>query len=129
VFTTKQDSHSLPVIMKRLQNITIKRSRGTFNKMSIINKMRALKASASKKQFDVPKLEGSATPESEGEMLWSPQLWFLRAIRSERLLQWMHNSTPESRTLQCSETCSFRTLNACKLQIEYLDLLTLSTQA
>ena len=59
------------MIMKRLQNITIKRSRGTFNKKSIINKMRALKASASKKQFDVPKLEGSATPESEGEMLRS----------------------------------------------------------
>ena len=57
--------------MKRLQNITIKRSRGTFNKMSIINKMRALKASASKKQFDVPKMEGSATPEPEGEMLRS----------------------------------------------------------
>ena len=62
--------------MKRLQNITIKRSRGTFNKMSIINKIRALKASASKKQFDVPKIEGSATPESEGEMLWSPHSWF-----------------------------------------------------
>ena len=69
MFNTGQESHSLPVIMKRLQNITIKRSRGTFNKMSIINKMRALKASASKKQFDVAKLEGSATPESEGETL------------------------------------------------------------
>ena len=76
MFNTGQDSHSLPLIMKRLQNITIKRSRGTFNNMSIINKMRALKASASKKQFDVPKQEGSATPESEGEMLWSPQIWF-----------------------------------------------------
>lgn len=41
VFNTGQEQHSLPVVMKRLQNITIKRSRGTFNKMSIINKMRA----------------------------------------------------------------------------------------
>lgn len=45
VFNTGQEQHSLPVVMKRLQNITIKRSRGTFNKMSIINKMKALNAS------------------------------------------------------------------------------------
>ncbi len=59
VFTSGQDSHSLPVIMKRLQNITIKRSRGTFNKMSIINKMKALKAT--KKKTDATRSEGSAT--------------------------------------------------------------------
>lgn len=73
VFTSGQDSHSLPVIMKRLQNVTIKRSRGVFNKMSIINKMRALKASASKKRFDSAALEGSATSElgteADGELL------------------------------------------------------------
>ena len=48
VFNTGQDEHSLPVIMKRLQNITIKRSRGTFNKLSIINKTKALVASKKK---------------------------------------------------------------------------------
>ena len=68
VFNTGQDEHSLPVIMKRLQNITIKRSRGTFNKMSIINKMKAL--NSSKKKFRAEHLfkadaasSGSTTPD------------------------------------------------------------------
>lgn len=52
VFNTGQDQHSLPVIMKRLQNITIKRSRGTFNKLSIINKTKALVASKKKLKAD-----------------------------------------------------------------------------
>ena len=68
VFSSGQDEHSLPVIMKRLQNITIKRSRGTFNMMSIINKMKAL--NASKKKFRADQLmkadgasSGSMTPD------------------------------------------------------------------
>lgn len=68
VFNTGQDEHSLPVIMKRLQNITIKRSRGTFNKLSIINKMKAL--NASKRKFRTEHLfkadsntSGSTTPD------------------------------------------------------------------
>ena len=69
VFSTGQDVHSLAVIMKRLQAITIKRSRGTFNKMSIINKMKALKVT--KKKTDAARSEGSPTPElvlgSDGE--------------------------------------------------------------
>ena len=68
VFNTGQDQHSLPVIMKRLQNITIKRSRGTFNKMSIINKMRA-NVNATDKRSKVDHLKtdvimsGSTTPD------------------------------------------------------------------
>lgn len=49
VFNAGQEQHSLPVIMKRLQNITIKRSRGTFNKMSIINKIRATVIASNKR--------------------------------------------------------------------------------
>ena len=68
VFSTGQEQHSLPVVMKRLQNITIKRSRGTFNKMSIINKMRAI-VTASNKRSKADQLKtdvvvsGSTTPE------------------------------------------------------------------
>ena len=63
VFAYGQDSHSLPVIMKRLQAITIRRSRGTFNKMSMINKMKAMKAAKKR-------TEGSSIPDSglEGEL-------------------------------------------------------------
>ena len=60
VFNTGQEQHSLPVIMKRLQNITIKRSRGTFNKLSIINKMRAT-VNASSKRFKADHSKTDAT--------------------------------------------------------------------
>lgn len=90
VFMSGQDSHSLPVIMKRLQNVTIKRSRGVFNKMSIINKMRALKASASKKRFDVAAPEGSATPElgseADGELLSHIVLLDCSLVQARRVL-------------------------------------------
>lgn len=68
VFNTGQEQHSLPVVMKRLQNITVKRSRGTFNKLSIINKMRAT-VNASNKKFKADLLKtdvvtsGSTTPD------------------------------------------------------------------
>lgn len=67
VFNTGQEEHSLPVIMKRLQNITIKRSRGTFNKLSIINKTKALIASKKKVKADETKTDaitpGGTTPD------------------------------------------------------------------
>lgn len=64
VFEEGHDEHSLPVLMKRLKATSIKRSRGTFNKMSIINKMRTLGLAASKKHRDSVKL-GSMTPERD----------------------------------------------------------------
>ena len=69
VSNTGQEQHSLAVVMKRLQNITIKRSRGTFNKLSIINKMRAT-VNASNKRFKADLLKtdvitsGSTAPDN-----------------------------------------------------------------
>ena len=62
VFEAGHDKHSLPVLMKRLKATSIKRSRGTFNKMSIINKMKML--NISKRGRDVVKL-GSLTSDAD----------------------------------------------------------------
>lgn len=69
VFNTGQDQHSLPVVMRRLQNITIKRSRGTFNKLSIINKTKALVASKKKLKADQLKADGITPGVTNPDML------------------------------------------------------------
>ena len=63
VFEPGHDKHSLPVLMKRLKATSIKRSRGTFNKMSIINKMKML--NISKRGRDVTKGLASLTSDAD----------------------------------------------------------------